>query len=152
MMDEQTNWEAVKKVDWKTINQKIISEEKEGFRNESNKSKLLHLILAATGIKFTDIMMSGATDQLAPREFRTNATRPELGVCTRWIDEFQFGLYQFGLYSRDPQTITMKDGTVDVYLSYCPSLGYNLIEGGSNGFNVKAWFYYDCQRQEWFVG
>ena len=144
-MDEQTNWEAVKQVDWQKIKSEILSE-KVSFAGESNKAKLLKLILKSTGIKFSEIEMHMDNTHSYPAEFNTNKTRPELGVCTRWIDEFQFGLYR-----REPQTITMKDGTVYVYLSYCPSLGYTLIEGGSNGFDVKAWFYYGCQRQEWFM-
>lgn len=133
-MDEQTNYEAVKKIDWAKVNSQIL--------NDENKTELLRLILKMTGIEFKTLTAEIGKDPYPyPTAIGTESVRPEMGVVGRWIEKFAFGLYH-----REP--VTNGDR---VYLSYCPSLGYSLLSGGRNGFEIDRWFYYDCQINRWYI-
>lgn len=143
--DDPSNKEAISKINWEQVNENIL--EGKSLFDKTNKQTLLNLILKVTGIKFNDIKVFNRklfdSDTLEPIRFETDRVRPELGVCTRWIDDFQFELY-----AREPITYTFEKETL-VYLSFCPNLTYTHISGGNGGFNTNSWFYYNCKMNTW---
>ena len=104
--------------------------------NKEVQEELLNRILKVTGIKFNTLTIRHEGGYKICIE--TDSVRPELGVCCQFIKSFTFGLY-------------WREPTNEGRLSFSPSLSYDLIEGGSNGFDTCSWFYYDAIAKHWIV-
>lgn len=140
-MEQKTDWDLIKSKDWNVIRDEILNYK--GYHDETNKERLLFLILKETGIKFNDIKLGGIRkDELGyVMTLFTDEVRPEMGIVGRYINKFRFSLHY-----RIPKT---EEG--NIILSFCPSLNYDLFSLGGNGFDVDCWFYYDVNRKEWIV-
>lgn len=146
--ERETNWDLLKKQNWEQIRDDMLNYVDKFDSKKSNKEKLLFLICKVTGIEFKDIEISQNEKDLDEKynhlnykmTLHTDLARPDMGICGKYIYKFQFGLYY-----RTPITTDNEK----VILSFCPSLGFKLMSGGSNGFETKSWFYYDVERKEW---
>ena len=56
-MEQKTDWDLIKSKDWNVIRDEILNYK--GYHGETNKERLLFLILKETGIKFNDIKLGG---------------------------------------------------------------------------------------------
>lgn len=136
--DEKTNWNLITELNWEEIKKDMISSDEDKFGDQSNKEKLLFLILKLTGIKFDDIKISENNDYKLT--LRTSKKRPDMGIIGKYIVDFEFSLHY-----RTP--MTYSSGVV--VLSFHPSLNYRLMSLGSNGFDTDGWFYYNVLKKEW---
>jgi hypothetical protein len=121
---------------------KIMNELKKAMLSDENKKQLLRMMREATGVEFTSITFS-SENRLS---METNDAVPEMGICGRYIRYFSAGLWE-----RDPVSRTHADGvdTGEKVIPFLVTLGYELMDGGTNGFDTNTWFYFNTSSTSW---
>lgn len=144
MSKEKVNWDLLKEQNWHQISKDMLEYESRFGDKGTNKEKLLFMICKLTGIEFKDIKISAELGRDCDYQMTlyTDNVRPDIGICGKYIYKFFFSLHY-----RTP--ITHDDGRI--ILSFCPSLGFKLMSGGTNGFDTGGWIYYDVKDKEWVL-
>jgi len=127
-------WDYTSKLtpeEWQQIYKEMLS--------GGNKTELLNMIKKVTDIDFSDIMLERPERTQSYKITLYTPSRQALSIG--FIDKY-IASFSWSMHYRDPE------GPV---LSFCPALSYKLRGGGSNGFDVRAWFYYNIEQKKWIV-